>query len=151
MTLSRKLALLVIGVPTLAVAGDFHRLVSEFSRQTGVHQTHIPFLGLARFIVATAHPAGTSEFRMAVFENVHGRQRDFVTTADGLVREKGWNRIVRVRSNKGESTNIYMQPEGQKLRMLVTAIDDGDAVFIEMRIKPEQLEAFVDKHRHQHH
>jgi hypothetical protein len=146
MKLLPKLILAAVCIPALVPAGDFNGLVREFSRQTGAHQTRIPFLGLARFVVATAHPAGTSEFKLAVFENVDGRQRDFIDTADGVASGEGWNRIVSVRSKNGESTNIYMLPEGKRLRMLVTTVDSGDAVFAEMRIKPENLVKFLDDH-----
>jgi hypothetical protein len=56
-----------------------------------------------------------------------------------------------VRSRKGEFVNIYTLPEGHRLRMLVTTIDHGDAVFVEMRIKPEELMKFVDEHRPERH
>jgi hypothetical protein len=151
MKLLPQLALLMIALPVLAPAADFNRLVHEFSRQTGVHQTWIPFFGLARFAIAVAHPAGASDLKLAVFENVHGRQRELISATDNLVSGTGWKPIVRVRSSKGEATNIYTMPEGNKLRMLVTTIDDGDAVFIELRIRPEELIKFVDEHRNQHH
>ena len=64
--------LLAVSVPALVPASDFNSLVREFSRQTGVHQTKIPFFGLARFVVAVSHPAGTSELKLAIFENVNG-------------------------------------------------------------------------------
>ncbi len=137
---------LLLCLPGLTFAGDFNNLVHEFSRQTGLEQTHIPFLGVARFVVATARPKGTSEFRMALFENVNGRQRNFIETADRVVSGDGWRRMIRTRSSRGEWNCIYMRPEGKSLRMLVTKVDDGDAVFVEMRIKPEMLMEFVDEH-----
>jgi hypothetical protein len=144
-----KLFLCALLIPAVAPAGDFNNLVNEFSRQTGAQQTKIPFFGLARFIVAVGHPAGTSELNLAIFENVHGRQLEFINTAESLVKGKGWNRIVRVRSNKGrgEATYIYMRPEGDRLRMLITTISDGEAVFVELRIKPDALDKFVSEHR----
>ena len=146
MKLQKRLIVLAICIPALVPAADFNGMVREFSRQTGAHQTWIPFMGLARFVVAAAHPAGASELNLAVFENVNGRQRDFVNAAEDLAGSQGWKRIVRVREKNGESTNIYMLPEGKKVRMLVTTIDKGDAVFVEMRIKPEDLAKFVDDH-----
>lgn len=151
MTLAPKLLLLAISAPLFGWAGDFSSLVHEFSRQTGVHETRIPFFGLARFVVAVAHPAGTSELKLAIFENVDGRQRDFMNTAEGIAYTSGWKRIVRVRSRNREFVNIYTLPEGHKLRMLVTTIDHGEAVFVEMRIKPEELMKFVEEHRTQWH
>ncbi len=147
MKLAANLVLLAFSVPVLLPAGDFNDLVREFSLQTGAHETKIPFLGFARFVVGVARPTGVSDFKLAVFEDVHGHQPDFIDTAEGVVSKDGWNRIVRVRSKNGESTAIYMRPEGKRVRMLITTVDAGDAVFVETRIKPEQIVKFVDEHK----
>ena len=135
-------------LPVVLPAADFDGLVREFSRQTGAQRIHIPFFGLAQFVVAVAHPAGTSELKLAVFEKVDGRSVDLARLTDGFVSGEGWKRIVRVREKNGESTNVYMQPDGKRLRMLVTVLDSGDATFVQMKIRPEELEKFVDEHRH---
>lgn len=127
MTLLPRLLLLMMCAAAVAPAGDFSSLVREFSRQTGARETKIPFFGLARFVVAVAHPAGASDLKLAIFENVNGRQRDFMNTAEGIVNSYSWKRIVRVRSRNGEATNIYAMPEGNHLRMLVATVDNGDA------------------------
>jgi hypothetical protein len=142
--------MLVVCMPALLAAGDFprdfHGLVREFSRQTGVEPLHIPFFGLARFVVAVAHPAGTSDVQLAVFEHVGGRLKNFAQVADGVASGGGWNRIVRVRQRNGEFTNIYMQRDGSRVRLLVATVESGDAVFVEVRVKPEELMKFVDEH-----
>ena len=151
MTLLPKLFLLVVGAASAAPAGDFNSLVREFSRQTGAHETKIPFFGLARFVVSVSRPVGASDLKLAVFENVNGRQGDFMSKAEGIVNSDAWKRIVRVRSRGGEATNIYAMQEGKRLRMLVATVDKGDAVFLEVRIKPEELARFVDEHKGTHH
>jgi hypothetical protein len=142
-----KLLLLAIWIPALLSASDFDRMVRAFSQQTGAQQIHIPFFGLARFVVAVAHPAGTSELKLAVFENVNRRASDFMKVTDGFVSGEGWKRIVRVREKNGEATNIYMLPDGNRVRMLVAVLESGEATFVEMRIKPDALMKFVDEHR----
>jgi len=141
------IALLATWLPLLTAASAFDGLVREFSRQTGSQQLHIPFFGLARFVVAVGHPAGTSELKLAVFEHPNLERGSFSTVADGLVGSS-WKRIVRVRSKNGESTNIYTQRDGKQLRVLVASVDREDATFVEVRIKPETLMKFVDDHRH---
>jgi len=143
------LLLLAVSVPALVPAGDFNSLVREFSRQTGAQQTKIPFFGLARLVVAVSHPAGASELKLAIFDNVDSHQCNFVNTAEDLVKGEGWNRIIRVRSRKGQDfSNIYMRHEGNnKLGMLITTLNDGNAVFLQVRIKPEELDKFINDHR----
>jgi hypothetical protein len=143
------IAVLVIGIPALLPASDFDTLVSEFSRQTGSEQTHIPFFGIARFVIAIAHPAGTSDLKLAVFEHPNVRPRDFGRVTDEVVGG-GWNRIVRSQSRKGQSTSIYTRRDGNHLRLLVASVDDANATFVEMRIRPEALMKFVDEQRCAH-
>jgi hypothetical protein len=139
-------ALLAMFLPALLPASEFDELVREFSRQTGSEQTRIPFFGIARFAVAISHPAGTSDLRLAVFEHPNVLPRDFAKVTDEITRG-GWNRIVRVQSRKGDSTNIYTRRDGNHLRLLLATVDGDDATFVEMRIKPEALMKFVDEHR----
>lgn len=54
--------------------------------------------------------------------------------------------MIRVRSRNGESTNIYVRPDGKHLNLLVTALDGDDATFVQVRIQPESLIRFVDDH-----
>jgi hypothetical protein len=140
------IGLLTLCIPVLLAASEFDTLVREFSRQTGSEQTHIPFFGLARFVVAVSHPAGTSDLKLAVFEHPNVLPRDFGRVTDRAVGD-AWKRIVRVQSRKGESTSIYTREEGSRLRVLIATVDYENATFIEMRIKPQELMKFVDEHR----
>jgi hypothetical protein len=139
-------ALVALWLPGLLPASEFDALVREFSRQTGSEQTRIPFFGIARFAIAISHPAGTSDLRLAVFEHPNVLPRNFAKVADEVVGG-GWNRIIRVQSRKGASTNIYTRRDGNHLRLLVATVDGEDATFVEMRIKPEALMKFVDEQR----
>lgn len=143
----RLLAILTLSaaLPLALPASEFDWLVREFSRQSAAKPVHIPLFGLARFVVATGHPAGTSELHLAVFQDVELESERFSQVTDAVVGA-AWRPIVRVRSRDGESTNIYAQLNGKDLRVLLTALNDGEATFIELRVKPEALMKFVDEH-----
>lgn len=141
------LTALLFALPLALPASEFDWMVREFSRQSGVQQLHIPFLGLARFTVAVTRPAGTSELKLAVFEHPHVHSDDFARLADTLAGS-AWKPMIRVRSRNGEASNIYVQPDGKHLKVLIVALDSSDATFVELRIKPESLMKFVDEHRH---
>jgi hypothetical protein len=143
------LATVLLALPLLLPASEFDWMVREFTRQSGARQLHIPFFGLARFVVAVAHPAGTSELKLAVFEHPRVDAENFSSIADRTVGS-AWKPIVRVRS-RDESSNIYAQPNGKHLRLLIATLDKDDAVFVEVRIHPEELIKFVDQQRHNHH
>lgn len=148
----RFLVLTILSLTFSAIlpASEFDWMVREFERQSGTRQLHIPFFGLARFVVAVGHPAGASELKLAVFEHPGLRADDFSRIADTTIGA-AWKPVIRVRSRDGESTNIYAQPDGKHLRLLIATLDKDDAVFVQISIRPETLMKFVDQQRHTHH
>jgi hypothetical protein len=133
--------------PAILPASDFDWLVREFSRESGAQQVHVPFLGFARFIVQVGHPAGTTDMRLAIFERGDLDSMRFRAITDTTVGGS-WKPMIRVRSAKGEATNIYERTEGKHLNLLITALDNDDATFVQVRVKPEALLRFVDEHEH---
>jgi hypothetical protein len=149
----RKPSCLMIGavmvgllLPTALRAGEFDWMVREFSRETGMKPLHIPFFGLAKFVVAAGHPAGTSELNLAVFEHADIDSAEFIRITDSAVGSS-WKPMVRVRSRSGEATNIYARPSGKEMRVLIATLDHSDATFVEVRVEPEALLRFVDEHK----
>ncbi len=136
-------------LPAVLQAGEFDWMVREFSRETGMKPTHIPFFGLAKFVVAVGHPAGTSELNLAIFENADVDAARFTRITDDAVGSS-WKPMVRVRSKSGESTNIYARPSGKEMRVLIATLDHSDATFVEVRVEPEALMRFVDEHKDGH-
>ncbi len=136
-------------LPVQIPASDFDWLVREFARESGAKQVHVPFFGLARFVVAVGHPAGTSDVRLALFDRGELESLRFSELTDATVGSS-WKPMVRVRSTKGESTNIYVRPDGKHLNLLITTLDGNEATFVEVRIQPQSLIRFVDEHRGLH-
>ena len=112
--------LALMAAPSLLPASDFDWLVREFSRESGAKQVHIPFLGVARFIVAVGHPAGTTDMRLAIFERGDLDSSRFRSLTDETVGPS-WKPMIRVRSASGEATNIYTRQEGKRLSLLITS------------------------------
>ncbi len=112
------IALLLL-TPLLTPANEFDWLVREFARESGAKQTHIPFFGLARFVVAVGHPAGASQLNLALFEHANFDPPRFSELTDSMVGA-AWKPIIRVRSTRGESTNIYAQQGSAR----ITAADN---------------------------
>ena len=144
-----SLAAFLILWPAIAPASDFDWMVREFSRESGVKQVHVPFIGLARFVVNVGHPAGASDFRLAIFERANMESLRFSSLTDSTVGNS-WKPMIRVRSLKGESTNIYARPAGKHLALLITSLDGDEATFVEVSVKPQELIQFVDEHNHRY-
>jgi len=126
-------------------ASEFDWLVREFSRESGAKRVHVPFLGLANFVVKVGHPAGTSDMKLAIFERGDLEAPRFTSLTDSAVGGS-WKPMIRVRSKDGESTNIYARTDGKHLNLLITTLDDDDATLIQVRIEPQALMQFIDDH-----
>jgi hypothetical protein len=135
---------LLAALPLISGASDFDWLVRDFARESGVQPLHIPMFGLVRFVVAAIEPAGASELNLAVFEHAHfdpDRFRELTGRAVG----PSWKPMIRVRSRNRETTEIYAQTDEQRLRLLIATLDQQDATFVEVRVKPQELMRFVDQ------
>jgi hypothetical protein len=141
---------LLLLLPLPVPASEFDWLVREFSRESGAKRVHIPFLGLANFVVKVGHPAGTSEMKLAIFERGDLEAPRFSSLTDSAVGQS-WKPMIRVRSKNGESTNIYARTDGKHLNILITTLDDEDATFVQVRLQPEALMQFIDDHREHGH
>ena len=49
---------------------EFDHVVKAIEVHYHTKRTHIPFLGVANLVVKVAHPAGASEFKLAVFDDL---------------------------------------------------------------------------------
>jgi hypothetical protein len=141
---------LSLASPVVMPASEFDWITRDFARQSGARQVHIPFFGLARLAVSVAHPAGVSALKLAVFESPNGVSGDFSRIADTTLGS-GWKPIVRVRDQSGDISNIYVQPDGKYLKLIIATLDKSNAVFVQLRIMPEQLIKFVDEHKRHYH
>ena len=145
----RALGVLLAVMLTGAVmqASEFDWIARHVEQESGCRRTHIPFFGLARFAVAVGHPAGASELNLAVFEHTDispVRFSEIVNEAAGSF----WKPILRVRSSRGQSTTIFAQHDGQRVRLLIGNLDHGEATLVEVRVNVEQLMRFIDDHQH---
>ncbi|HEX4166934.1 MAG TPA: hypothetical protein VHZ55_15825 [Bryobacteraceae bacterium] len=130
---------------TVLPASDFDWLVREFARESGAKQVHVPFLGFARFLVVVGHPAGTTDMRLAIFERGDLETLRFSDLTDSTVGDS-WSPMIRVRSKRGESTNIYGRSDRKHLRLLITTLDGDDATFVQVNLEPKALIRFIDDH-----
>jgi len=102
---------------------------------------HIPLLGFALFF---AKPEGVSGLKLAVFEG-------FQTTAHAEVQRvvesslgPGWYPFVRVRS-KGdrETTLIYANPSGDKMRMMIVNVESSEATVVELKLSDRAIKHWL--------
>ena len=157
---SLRIVLLLLCCTTSAFARDreFRGVVNAIERTCGVHHMHIPLLGVALFF---ARPEGVSGLHLAVFEG-------FNTPADAAEVRRvvenslgdGWFPFVRVLSHDdGETTLIYANPSGGKMRMMIVNLEPSEATVVELNLSDRAIKAWLkepgengeDEAGHHHH
>ena len=132
--------------PVRAADRDFDNLVRNLEAHYGKQHLHIPLFGVARFIVKIARPAGASDLKMAIFEDVDRDRHPEAGQVEALLRDSGqaWSPFIRVHSNKdGETTLIYTAHSGGKMKMLVATLERNETVLIQLRVNKKAMERWL--------
>ncbi len=148
-----SLAVLAVSacLPALAGDGEFEHIVKAIESHYGVHQTHIPLMGVANFVVKVAHPEGATGLKLAVFEGIRDdwRERDRVMDT---VPGNNLRPFVRTHSHSdGNATYIFLGPEGRRAkstRILIATFEHDSATVIEVQANVEKLLKSLDDPAH---
>jgi len=135
---------------SLAAGGDseFDHVVKAIETHYGTKRTHIPFMGLASFAVKVAHPAGTSELKLAVFEDLKTLGDRDQTELDEFMRSlstRDLRPIIRVRSRRqDEATYIFAGDFGKSARLLVATFQPSEATVVELKVDINTLLSWIN-------
>jgi hypothetical protein len=151
--MTTRLLAAVLIVCTIAFAGDweFDRIVNAIESQYGAKRTHIPFLGLANFAVKVVHPAGTSGFKLAVFEDLKSSREDQMELDRFMngISSGGLQQLVRVHSRRnGESTYIFMGDAGKSTKLLIATFERNEATVVEVKVNVDTLLKMINQPEH---
>jgi hypothetical protein len=139
---------LLLCCPRTGLGAEFDSIVRSVQEQSGCERTHIPFFWLARVAVAVGRPAGASQLKLALFERPAVAPERFSEIVDDAVGPV-WRPMVRVRSQQGEVTSIFVRENGgHAVRILIANKDRDDAELVEIRLDVGRLLRFVDEHQH---
>ena len=141
---ARFLAVFLAGYAVaLGGDGEFDHVVKAIESHYGTKRTHVPFMGLASFAVKVAHPAGTSDFKLALFEDLRIRSERDETDLDHFMQtlySSSLRPVVRAHSRRdGNATYIYMGDAGKSTRVLIAAFSGTDATVIEVKVDVNTL------------
>ncbi len=160
----KLLALLavVLGVSAPSRAGDreFDAIVRRVETYYATPPTRIPLFGLANLIVKVAHPAGATDLKLAIFEDM--RRPAFTggeefTTLVSEALGPDWRPFVRVHSRRDrEWTCIYSNASGNRLGLLIATLEQREATLVRVRLNTKALLDWVHdpvrqacgRHRH---
>lgn len=137
----RLLTLFLAAGAAFSAQNEFDRVVSAVEHHYGVKRTHIPLMGMANFVVKVAHPAGTSGFKLAVFEDLPevGDQSDLDRLMDQICTGRLHPMIVTRERQGGESTYILTGEFGKSTRIFIASFETHEATIIEATVNMDTL------------
>ena len=144
--------LMLLTAAGAAFGGDaeFDHIVKAIESRYGTKPLHVPFLGVANFVVKVAHPEGATGFKLAVFEGL----KDLRTDADpgewrardhfmDTLANSNLHPLVRVHSRHDrEATYIFLGPAskaGKSTRVLIATFEGDQATVVEVTANIEML------------
>ena len=133
----------------LAKGKGFKDVVKHIEANYGAKKVRIPLLGLANFAVKLVRPAGVKGFKLAVFEDQNFSAREGAASFDAVMREaynKDWRPMVQVSSKRdgASHTFIYVKSSGKDVQFALAALDDHEAVVLEVRFNPDAAARFLE-------
>ena len=138
------LVFLLLALPMFA-RNDFDDLVRSMESQYGKKKVYIPMLGFANFIFKFARPVGTSDFKLAVFEDIDSGRHPAAEELDRRFRPNGWKPFIRVNSKAGgERVHIYARESNRDHELLIATLERHEAVLIRVRVNAERLARWVN-------
>ena len=145
------LLLIILGFFALAEnlrADDLGKIVRHIEAEYHVHRNYRFLMSFAGVVVKCTHMGGVKVFKMAIFEDQHLSG----TELDELVQQASspsWQPMVKSFSRRGgEHTYIYAKAEGNDMKLLLMSVEPDETVVMQVKINPEKLSDFINKHEH---
>jgi hypothetical protein len=132
-----------------AVDRGFADIVREISAEYHTNPIHIPLFGLVKTVTFVAHPGGTKQLDLAVFEDLDTEGHDSAALARriGQIAGAAWKPFVQVRSGRNghqESTLIFMRCEKSDANLLIVTLEPREATVVHVKVHPEALRRWID-------
>lgn len=144
--MNRRVLAFLLTAASAAYGADreFDRMVGAIESHYGVQRTHIPLLGVANLFIKVARPAGTSGFRLAVFEDLpspsnFGDRLELDRFMDSLCRG-GLHALVVTHSRRDDESSYILAGEaGKESKLLIATFERHEATVIEVQVNMETL------------
>jgi hypothetical protein len=144
--MSSRLLALFLAAFSAAYGADreFDRVVKAIEKHYNVKRTHVPLLGVANLFVKVARPAGTSGFKLAVFEDLpspspYDDRVELDRFMDDVCRG-GLHALVVTHSRRdGESSYILAGEVGKSSELLIATFERHEATVIQVTVDMDTL------------
>ena len=124
-------AALILSAPGAAGDREFDTIVRRVEARYDTNHMRIPLFGLANFFVKVVRPAGATDLKLAVFEDLRRPRFTEEEEFTGLVQEAlgpDWHPFVRVQSRRNnEWTCIYASISANHWKLLIATMERREA------------------------
>ena len=132
---------------------EFDAIVQRVEARCQTSHTRIPFFGFANFLVKVVRPAGASDLKLAVFEDmrrpIFTGEDDFTSLMQGALG-MDWRPFVRVQDRRnGELTCMYASTSGSQWKLLIASMERRDATLIRIKLNPEGMLKWIEQPCHE--
>jgi hypothetical protein len=122
---------------------EFDSIVQRVEARCDTNHTRIPLFGFANFLVKVIRPAGASDLKLAVFEDmrrpIFTQEEDFTSLMDGALGSD-WRPFLRAQDRRtNEWTCMYAANSGNQWKLLIAAMEKREATLIRIKLNPEGM------------
>ena len=122
-----------------------HALEAEYH----LHAEHIPMMGMMNVFAGGITKGGVRGMRVVTYESLP-QSLDRVAISRLVQTHLGgsWSLMVRDRGkgHDAEDDMVWVQPAGERIRMLVVSLEPGELDLVQMELSPDQLAKWKDEH-----
>ena len=128
---------------------DVGTLERAFAAELQLRATHVPMMGMANGLARAFTHGGVRGLKVVTYETF---PRDVDRAAiEQLARmhlSGGWSMMMHERGTAegGESEMVWVQPAGDRVRLLVIDLEVGEMTLAQMELNPEQLVKWKEEH-----
>jgi hypothetical protein len=131
---------------TVKAAGhhDFDAVVTAVEHRYDARAERVPMMGFVSLCARVATGGGVKGMKIAEFGHLTG-----VADADELDKLVSdslggeWERFVAERERNGELNLIYVQPDGQAMRMLIADYEHGELDVVRLEVNADRLQHWM--------
>jgi hypothetical protein len=141
--LAAALLCAIVPVTGCATSRDFDNVVSTIEQHYAVHAQRVPMMGFVSFCAWGASRGGVKGMRIAEFDNLTLGKSDDLSR---LMREKlgdRWQPFVTEREAGGQQDVIYVQPDGDFMRMFIADYDGNELNLVRLDLNGKRLQKWM--------
>ena len=135
-------------MPANAADREFKDVVAAICEEFQTKPMHIPLMGLVSGFVKVAHPAGTKQLDLAIFQDLDASKGSGRNLAESVRMAVGrWRQPVvqdhEMRNGQDQTVLVYMFEKGKDANVLTVVVQSDQVIVTEVRLNPETISKWL--------